>query len=68
MVQQLLRLAAELGPAAGWALMSIMVIITAFTLYVGIAMVATLRSNDPDQAKIRYKVFADLLTLFRRAR
>jgi hypothetical protein len=61
----LLRLAATVGAAANWLVIFIAVIITVFTLYVGIAMGATLRAIDPEQRALRYAVFRDLLRCFR---
>ena len=41
-------------------------VIAVFVLYVGIAMVAVLRTEDEHKAEMRYRVFHDLLELFRR--
>ncbi|MBB4704250.1 hypothetical protein [Sphaerisporangium siamense] len=57
---------AEMGPAAAWVAVFAAAIVAAFTLYVGIAMVAALRATDERQAKVRYRIFRDLLRLFRR--
>ncbi|MBB5629843.1 hypothetical protein [Sphaerisporangium krabiense] len=55
-----------MGPAAAWATVFGAAIVAVFTLYVGIAMVAALRATDERQAKVRYRIFRDLLWLFRR--
>lgn len=60
----LLRLVAVAGATTNWLVIFIAAVIAAFTLYVGIAMCATLRANDPDLRKIRYQVFRDLLHFF----
>lgn len=66
MLEVVLRLLAEMGPAAAWIAVFMAVVVTAFVLYVGVAMAATLAARDADQAKIRYRVFKDLLRLFHR--
>lgn len=68
MLETTLRLLAELGPATVWAAALIACVIVLFALYVGVAMVATLRATDHEQAKLRYRVFRDLLSVFRRGR
>ena len=50
---------------ANWFVIFIAVIVAVFTLYIGIAMCATLRASDTAQRKIRYKVFRDLLRFFK---
>jgi hypothetical protein len=64
-MEMLLRLAAGLGPAAAWVAVFVAAVVAVFVLYVGVAMRAVLRADDPEQARIRYRVFADLLGLFR---
>ena len=61
---ELLRLLAEAGAAANWLVIFVVVVIAVFLAYIGIAMYATLRARDPEQQKIRYKVFKDLLGVF----
>jgi len=63
----LFHLAAAAGPAAAWAAGFSAVVIVAFVVYVGIAMVVVLRTEDVRKAEIRYRVFRDLVGLFRRA-
>jgi hypothetical protein len=65
MMEMLLRLQAELGPAATWIAVFFAAVVAVFVLYVGVAMRAILRASDPEQARIRYWVFQDLLGLFR---
>ena len=43
-------------------------VIIALVVYVGIAMLVVLRTEDVRRAEIRYRVFHDLLGLFRRGR
>jgi hypothetical protein len=64
----LLRLAATTGPEAMWIIGFIMGVVAIFVLYIGVAMVATLRAKDSDRGKICYKVFSDLVGLFGRRR
>lgn len=68
MLDVLLRLLAELGPAAMWLAIFIAAVVAIFVLYLGIALFAVLRATDPDQRKVRYRVFRDLLNLFRRGK
>jgi hypothetical protein len=64
----LFHLAAAVGPTAACAAGLSAVVIAAFVVYVGIAMVVVLRTDDVRKAEIRYRVFRDLLGLFRRGR
>lgn len=68
MLDQLLRLLAAIGPAAIWIIIFVIIVVGVFLLYLGIALWATLRAKDPDQQKIRYQVFRDLLEAFLRRR
>lgn len=65
MLKVLLRSFAEFGPGAVWIAVFFAAVVAVFVLYVGVAMWAILRARDPDQIKIRYRVFADLVGLFR---
>jgi hypothetical protein len=65
MMEMLLRFQAGLGPATAWVAVFFAAVVAVFVLYVGVALRAILRASDPEQAKIRYRVFADLLGLFR---
>ena len=62
----LFYLVASAGPAAALAAGFSAVVIAAFAAYVGIAMAVVLRTDDVRKAEIRYRVFRDLLGLFRR--
>ena len=64
----LFHLAAAAGPAAAWAAGFSAVVIVAFVVYVGLARVVVLRTEDVRKAEIRYRVFRDLVGLFRRGR
>ena len=64
----LFHLAAAVGPTAAWVAGFAAAVIAAFVVYVGIAMVVVLRTDDVRKAEIRYRVFRDLLGLFRRER
>lgn len=64
----LLRLAEEVGPGATWLLVFLMLMITIFVIYIGIALLAALRENDPTLGELRYRILHDLLGLFNRRR
>jgi hypothetical protein len=65
---EIFRLMAQVDPAATWMAVFLTAVVAVFVLYVGVAMLATLRAKDPEQVKIRYRVFKDLLALFYRRR
>ncbi|MDR8409484.1 hypothetical protein MTP10_12110 [Nonomuraea sp. 3-1Str] len=67
-METLLRLLAEIGPAVGMTAWLAAVVVGAFVMYVGVAMAATLFSSDEECAKTRYRVFRDLIQLFRGGR
>lgn len=62
----LFHLAAAAGPTAAWVAGFSAAVIAAFVVYVGVAMAVVPRTNDVRKAEIRYRVFRDLLGLFRR--
>ncbi|GAA0938735.1 hypothetical protein [Nonomuraea longicatena] len=64
----LLRVLAEMAPAAGWIAAFVAAVVATFVLYVGVAMAATLLTRDQKRVQIQYRVFSDLLRLFRRGR
>jgi hypothetical protein len=64
----LLRVLAEMAPAAEWAAGFVAAVVAAFVVYVGLAMAATLLTRDQKRLKVQYRVFSDLLRLFRRGR
>jgi hypothetical protein len=64
----LLRLLAEAGPTVSWIIFFIAAIVAVFVVYIGIAMWAIIRARDPEERKIRYEVFRDLLRAFFRGR
>lgn len=70
MLELLLRFEAEIGPMAHWIVVFCAAVVAAFVVFVGIALWATLHPSDPDpeQQKIRYQVFRDLLELFFRGK
>jgi hypothetical protein len=69
-LELLLRFEAEFGPTALWIVVFCAAVVAAFVVFVGIALWATLHPSDPDpeQQKIRYQVFRDLLELFLRGK
>ena len=64
MLNAILRLAAEAGPGATWIVILLMAVVVTFVLYIGIAMVMAIRAKDPEQSKICYQIFHDLVGLF----
>jgi hypothetical protein len=64
MLDAFFRLLAEARPGISWTATFAAAIIVIFVFYTGIAMFATLRARDPEQIKVRYKIFSDLLRLF----
>lgn len=68
LTEVLLRLTAEVGPEAAWAMVLIAAVIATFMLYLGVAICAALRAKDTEQGKISYQIFKDLLGLFDRPR
>jgi hypothetical protein len=65
MLDALFRLRADLGPTAAWFAMFIAAVIIILAVYLGIALSATLRATDKERREVCYKVFRDLLDLFR---
>jgi hypothetical protein len=65
MLKILLRSLAEAGPGAVWIAVFFAAVVAVVVLYVGVAIWAILLARDPDQIKVRYRVFADLVSLFR---
>jgi hypothetical protein len=68
MLEMLFRLLAEVGPGVTWTALFMAAVVAVFVLYIGVAMLATLRAQDPQQVEIRYRVFHDLPALFRSGR
>ena len=62
----MVRVIAEVGPGAAWLMVFFAAVIAVFVMYVGIALFATLCAGDEQQRNIRYRLFRDLLSLFRR--
>jgi hypothetical protein len=65
-VLELLRLLVEVGAAANWIIIFSLAVIAVFVGYLGIAMCAAFHAYDPEQQKIRYQIFQDLLRVFAR--
>jgi hypothetical protein len=66
MSEGVLRALAEAGPQARWIAMFFGGIVGALTLYLGIAMIAAIRAKDEPSREVRYRIFRDLVDLFRR--
>lgn len=56
MLELLVSLSAEVGPAAIWIAIFCAAVVAVFVLYVGIALWAALRAHGPEQY-IRYQIF-----------
>jgi hypothetical protein len=54
---ELPRLLVQVGTTASWIVFFIATIVAVFVVYIGIAMGATLRASDPEQQKMRYRIF-----------
>lgn len=61
----LFRMMADSGPGAMRIAEFCAAVTAVFVVYIGIAIWATLRAKDPEQLKVRYQIFRDLLDLFR---
>jgi len=68
MPDTLFRLLAVVGPEAIWIVIFFAAVMAVFVIYIGIAMRATMRTDDPEQQQLRYRMFRDLLDLFSRGR
>lgn len=70
MLEVLLRVEAEVGPAAIWVAIFCAAVVAAFVVFIGIVLWTILHSSnpDPEQQKNRYQVFRDLLELFLRGK
>jgi hypothetical protein len=69
-LEVLLRVEAEAGPAAIWVVIFCAAVVAAFVAFIGITLWTILHPSnpDPEQQKIRYQVFRDLLELFLRGK
>ena len=65
-MRTLLRLLAELGLNAILFVVMLGGLAAVLVVYLGIAMLATLRAGDPNAQQMRYRVFRDLLEFIRR--
>jgi hypothetical protein len=65
-LDELLRMSAELGPVATWLAIFFAAVIAVFVLYIGIALHVVLHTPDEPQQQVRYQIFRDLLSLFDR--
>lgn len=57
-------LSSDLGPSLAWIAMVVVLVMVMLLLYLGVALRATLRAQDPEKRKICYQLFKDLLDLF----
>jgi hypothetical protein len=66
MSEGVLRALAEVGPQVRWVVAFFAGAVAARTLYLGIAMIAAIRAKDESSREARYRIFRDLVELFRR--
>lgn len=66
MLEDMLRVLAEVSPQAAWVLVFFAVIVGVFVVLSAIATCVTIFAPNPEQRKVCYRVFRDLLGLFRR--
>jgi hypothetical protein len=64
---EVLRALAEAGPAAQWVLTLYAGVITTFTVYLGIVMIAAITTGDEKRREVCYRIFHDLVEFFREA-
>lgn len=63
---EVLRVVAEVGPQARWIVALFVGVIATLTLYLGVAMIAAIMAKDEPSREARYRIFHDLVELFRR--
>lgn len=63
MAGQLVRLAADVGPAAVWLGGGALGLMAVFVAYIGCLIVATLRAATAEERRYRYRMFRDLVEL-----
>lgn len=63
MAGQLVRLTADIGPAALWLGGGVLGLMAVFVAYIGCLIVATLRAASPEVRRYRYRMFRDLVDL-----
>lgn len=57
----LLRLVEAVGPATGWILIFVAVMITVFVAFVGVVLVAALRAKTPQEQRYRLRLLREFL-------
>ena len=65
MAEELVRVIAAMGPAAIWLGGAVLGLVAVCLLYLGIVLVAILRTTEHDQQQYRYQVFHELVDLIR---
>jgi hypothetical protein len=65
MLEIFLRLQSEIGSGATWAGVILGAVVAAFVVYVGVIITAMLIVKDRDKLRLLYRVFRDLVELFR---
>lgn len=65
MLKKLVRLGSATTSVAAVIVVCAAFIVVVFSIYVGVAMIAAIRSGNPEQAELRYRIFRDLLSIIR---
>jgi hypothetical protein len=63
--EELVRVFADMGPAAIWLSGAALGLVAVCVLYLGIALLGCLRTTDIYQQQYRYQVFRELVDLIR---
>lgn len=65
MAAALVRVLADMGPAAVWLCGGMVGLLAVFAAYLGLALVAVLKADKPELQHYRYQAFHDLIDLIR---
>ena len=68
MLDTLIRLLAAVGPEAIWIIIFFAAMVAVFVIYISIEMRAAMRAANAEQQQLCYRMFRDLLELFRKRR
>jgi hypothetical protein len=62
---EVVRILTDLGPAAVWLAGVVLGLVAVCLIFLGIALVAVLRTTDISQQQYRYQAYRDLVDLIR---
>ena len=65
MAEELVRTLTDMGPAAIWLGEAVLGLVAVCLLYLGIVLVAILRTTEHDQQEYLYRIFHKLIDLIR---